>query len=68
MENEVVILTRQEIGDAITNYIGIFKRGMAFFPFCIDHTDTELLIPETVMFHLNYVPRGSKSKDFQHKI
>jgi hypothetical protein len=56
------ILTKQEIGDAIANYIGVFKEGMTFFPFHIDSTDQELHIPETVMFHMKYIPMGSDIK------
>lgn len=55
-----VILTKKEIGDAITNYIGIFKKSMSFFPFRISGTDQELHIPDDVMFYLEYIPKGTR--------
>ncbi|MBU2685877.1 MAG: hypothetical protein KKF27_21760 [Gammaproteobacteria bacterium] len=58
---KIAILTKQEIGDAITNYIGIFKEGMSFFPYHITRTDQNLHIPEDVIFFLDYIPKGTKS-------
>ena len=58
-----IILTRQEIGEAITNYIGIFKEGCSFFPYRISCTDQELHIPKTVAFVLEYIPKGTKSSE-----
>jgi|LGOV01.1.fsa_nt_gb hypothetical protein len=68
MSDKIIILTKQEIGNAITNYIGIFKEGMTFFPYYISGTDQELNTPNDVMFYLDYIPKGSKSKDVPHKI
>lgn len=62
-QEEVVILTKQEIGDAICNYIGTFKKGMAFFPYRISDTDQPLDIPENVMSRLEYIPKGTKSRE-----
>ena len=64
--SEIVMLSKEEIGEAIVNYIGIFKKGKAFFPFYITGTDQELHLPNDVMFYLEYVPRGSK--EVQHKL
>ncbi len=63
MDEGPVILTKQEIGDAIVNYIGIFKKGrgtLSFFPYHISDVDTELHIPDSVMFTLKFVPKGSR--------
>lgn len=69
MTDEIVILTKQEIGVAITNYIGTFKKGMSFFPYHIVKTDQELHIPKDVMFFLSYIPKGTKSgKDTEHAL
>ena len=61
MNDKIVILTKQEIGDAITMYIGLHKERMLFFPFYITKTDQELHLPEDVMFTLSYIPKGTKS-------
>ncbi len=60
MDEGPVILTKKEIGDAIVNYIGIFKKGKSFFPYHISDVDTELHIPDSVMFTLKFVPKGSR--------
>ena len=64
--DEVVKLTRQEIGDAIVNYIGTFKKGMSFFPYKITGTDYYLSVQDVVPFTIEYIPKGTKSKDCQH--
>lgn len=66
MEDSIT-LTRKEIGDAIILWIGIHK-GVPFSPYYITDTDTKLHIPEKVRFDLEYVPRGSLSKDYPHNI
>lgn len=66
--DETIILTREDIGNAIVYWVGIFKRQQCFFPYHIKGTDTELHIPDSVMFHLGFVPMGSKKDDFPHNI
>ena len=63
MADKTVILTKQEIEDAITNYIGIFKESMTFFPYRISEIEEGFDIPETVMFHLNYIPMGTEIRE-----
>ena len=60
-------LTKQEIGDAITRYIGL-QEDKSFFPFHISGTDEHLVLPEEVSFHLEMVERGSKIGDHPHRI
>lgn len=66
--NKSYILTKQEIADAIVFYIGVHKDGSGFFPYKITGTDQELHIPKDVMFHLEYIPRGTKTEDVKHAI
>ena len=68
MSDENIILTKQEIGDAITNYIGVFKKGQSFFPYKIIGTDQKLQIPKDVMFFLDYIPKGSTIEKSGHNI
>lgn len=68
MSDKTVVLTKKEIGEAITHWIGMFKEGCSFFPYHISGTDTELHIPDTVMFQLDLTPRGSKCDDYPHNI
>jgi len=68
MCDKTVILTKKEIGDAITFWIGMFKEGCSFFPYHISETDAELHIPDTVMFHLRFVPKGSTNDECPHNI
>ena len=66
---KVYRLTRQEIGDAITNYIGTFIEKQGFFPFRISDTDERIKLPNTVTFQLELIPEGSKrSKETEHAI
>lgn len=53
-------LTKQEIADAIVNYIGVFKEGSGFFPYRIINTNKPLHLPEKITFMLEYMPKGSK--------
>jgi hypothetical protein len=59
--NETVILTKKEIAEAIVRWIGIFKKQSAFFPYRISDTDEPLHIPDSVLFRLEYIPKGSKT-------
>lgn len=68
MEDKNYILTKQEIGNAIVQYIGIFKEGRIFNPFRISWTDRDLNIPESVMFTLSFVPKGSTDDEVKHEI
>ena len=61
MDEGPVILTRKEIGDAIVNYVGTFRKGKLFFPYFISDVDVELHIPDSVMFTLKFVPKGSRN-------
>jgi hypothetical protein len=59
-------LTKQEIGNAIVRYIGIYKNDSHFFPFRI----VEAIPNEskgTVLYKLEYVPRGTKSNSEEAK-
>jgi hypothetical protein len=58
--DEIVILTKQEIADAIVQYLGLLKKGRSFFPYRISKTDPELHIPSTVTFFLDFIPKGTK--------
>ena len=64
--SDTYILTKKEIGDAIVNYISIFREGKLFYPYYISETDQELHIPESVMFHLDYIPKGTR--EIEHAI
>jgi hypothetical protein len=57
--HEAVILSRDEIATAIVNYIGL-KKGSLFFPYRIEHTDIPLDIPDSVMFFLEFIPKGTR--------
>jgi len=56
-----ISLTKEEIARAIVFWIGIFKLGWNFFPYRITETDQELHIPESVLFKLEYIPKGSRT-------
>ncbi len=66
MENDYV-LSKKEIGDAITHYIGMSQKT-SFFPFHISATKENIVLPEEVSFRLKMVPKGAKIGEFPHKI
>lgn len=65
---EIIILTKEEIGDAIINYIALFVKGKTFFPYRIHQTDPPLKLPETVNFHLEFIPKGTSASKAKNKI
>ena len=67
MMQKAIVLTKEEIGDAIVNFIGVYKEGQIFFPYRVEGTDMKDL-PDKVMFHLEMVPKGAKAEDAKHTI
>jgi hypothetical protein len=65
MSEEIFELTDQEIGEAIVEWIGKYRRGMGFFPYHIKRT--EMVITPTVQFYLGYVPKGSIVGEYPHR-
>ena len=61
-------LTKKEIGDAIVNYIGIYLEGVGFFPHSISDTDEKVTLPDSVTFHLEYIPKGTLVKEVKHAL
>ena len=55
------LLTSQEIGDAIVNYIGTFKEGKAFFPYTIVDHEGSLDSTKDVTFTIEMIPKGSRN-------
>lgn len=64
--DEKVVLTKEEIGDAISMYIGTFKKGKSFYPYFICDTEARLNMPDSVTFSMSYIPKGTR--DLEHNI
>ena len=58
--SKIYKLTKKEIGEAIVNYIAIFYEHSAFFPYEITDTDEKIELPDSITFHLDYVPKGTR--------
>ena len=61
---EIIRLTDQDIGDAITNYIGL-ARGQSFFPYNIKTCKGMIVSPE-VEIALRQIPKGTKVGELSH--
>ena len=62
--SKIYILTKQKIGDAIRNYIGTYIENISFFTYRI--TKIEYRNDDSVIFWLEFVPKGSSAKDSEH--
>lgn len=62
---ETFELTDQEIGEAITRYIAMYKKRNAFYPYRIIRSS--LYPREKEVFVTEYIPKGSHKKDFPHR-
>lgn len=54
-------LTKREIAEAITAYIGTHKKNQSFFPYRI--SASSLQVSETEDFQLTFIPKGTFIKD-----
>ena len=61
-------LSKKEVGDAIVNYIGIFKEGMSFFPYRISKIGGLVNKTDKVYIELEYISKGSKTEEVKHAL
>ena len=57
-------LTQQEVGDALTEYLGKYYENLRFFPFIIKETNIEL--PMNITIELEVAPKGSTVQSHPH--
>ena len=59
-------LNKQELGDAIVDYIGMMREGTRFFPYRIKHS--KWTDDGGISVELEFVPKGSFIRDYPHKL
>lgn len=61
-------LTRQEIGNAIVEYIAKYREHKLFYPFKIVKTSPTLNLADVIQIELEFMPRGTFYPETEHSI